>query len=237
MNVSGPPRCACVAAGEGFGDIMNALTTNERQQLAKLERVIEQGVKRFVEVGNALAAIRDGRLYREHFETFADYCVQTWNFSKQRASQLIQAAAVEKVCQPVVDVPNERVARAIGEVPEEDREAVLEWATEKAAGEPLTAAAIRQAARDVLEAEPEVDDDDSSLEAEAEDNASSDEMEDDCSSIDEEAEVRPERNGDEADGFAEDVRGYVRRRMEAFSTPACVAAAVLENLAVQLRKE
>ena len=134
---------------------MNALTITDRRDLERLESIIEKGVKQFVSVGNALAEIRERRLYHENHDAFEDYCQQVWGFTKQRASQLIQAAKVEAVCQPVVDVPNERVARAIAAVPEAEREKVVEWAAEKAEGKPLTAAAIERAAAEFAEAEPE----------------------------------------------------------------------------------
>lgn len=41
-----------------------ALTTTETERLTDLETTIERGLKTFVEVGQALMEIRDGRLYR-----------------------------------------------------------------------------------------------------------------------------------------------------------------------------
>jgi hypothetical protein len=53
------------------------------QRLAELERVIERGLQSFVEVGKALADIRDGKLYRcQGDATFEDYCQQRWGFSR-----------------------------------------------------------------------------------------------------------------------------------------------------------
>jgi hypothetical protein len=49
------------------------------QKLAELERVMERGLQTFVEVGKALADIRDGELYRgQGYATFEDYCQQRW---------------------------------------------------------------------------------------------------------------------------------------------------------------
>jgi DNA modification methylase len=63
--------------------------------LAELEAVIERGRQAFVEVGLALLEIRARRLFRElGFTTFTDYCRQRWDFTPQRAVQLIQAAGV-----------------------------------------------------------------------------------------------------------------------------------------------
>jgi hypothetical protein len=49
------------------------------------------------------------------------------------------------------------VATAIATVPEDKRQAVLDWAIAKAEGKKLTVPAIRQAIKDVLEAEPDDD--------------------------------------------------------------------------------
>jgi hypothetical protein len=60
--------------------------------LAECERVIERGLKTFIEVGDALTRIRDERLYRETHATFESYCRERWDFDASRARQLISAA-------------------------------------------------------------------------------------------------------------------------------------------------
>ena len=62
--------------------------------LGECEAVIERGLKTFCEVGEALLAIRDGRLYRATHSTFDDYCRERWGFSRVRAHQLIEATKV-----------------------------------------------------------------------------------------------------------------------------------------------
>lgn len=64
----------------------------ERDRLAALEQTIERGLQTFVEVGMALAEIRDSRLYRSAHATFEDYCHERWGFVASRARQLIAAA-------------------------------------------------------------------------------------------------------------------------------------------------
>ncbi|HET7037948.1 MAG TPA: hypothetical protein VFI42_19905, partial [Thermomicrobiaceae bacterium] len=61
-------------------------------RLAELEAVIERGVPTFMEVGQALAEIRDARLYRETHTTFEAYCRERWGFTSSRARQLIGAS-------------------------------------------------------------------------------------------------------------------------------------------------
>lgn len=74
---------------------MELLIESERSELQQHERTIEQGLKTFVDVGNALLAIRDKRLYRKSPPiTFEEYCQERWSLERRRAYQLIDAAVV-----------------------------------------------------------------------------------------------------------------------------------------------
>lgn len=105
---------------------MNSDLTTKR--LTELETVIERGLQTFVEVGNALMEIRDGRLYLAEHDTFEDYCRGRWGFTRMRASQLIAAAEVVGNVNNCLQAPaNEAQARAlVGLTPEQQREA---WET------------------------------------------------------------------------------------------------------------
>lgn len=76
--------------------------------LADLEAIIERGLTTFVEVGLALMAIREGRLYRDTHVAFEDYCKERWGFSRQRAAQLIDAAEVSSM----LDTPPDNARQA-----------------------------------------------------------------------------------------------------------------------------
>lgn len=65
----------------------------ERVELAQYEETIQRGIGTFVEVGQALLAIRDQRLYRAEFGTFEDYCRERWGFSDRHARRLIDASS------------------------------------------------------------------------------------------------------------------------------------------------
>lgn len=76
---------------------MTAIEQRERT-LDELETVIERGKQTFVEVGLALMEVRDRRLYKDAgFATFEKYCIGRWNFTRQRAHQLVDAAKVVEV--------------------------------------------------------------------------------------------------------------------------------------------
>jgi hypothetical protein len=100
------------------------LTVIERSELERHEATIERGLQTFVDVGKALMAIRDGRLYRESHGTFEDYCNERWNIGSSRARQLIDAAKVFDNLQSVTQVTPEHEKQArplIGLSPELQR--------------------------------------------------------------------------------------------------------------------
>lgn len=123
------------------------LTRSEQISLDDCEQRIERGMKTFIEVGQALASIRDNRLYRATHQTFEDYAVERWSLSRAHAYRMIAAA---EVVSPIgdTDLPmpaNEGQARELAKVPEPDRAEVWRDTVERTDGKP-TAAAVRQAA-------------------------------------------------------------------------------------------
>lgn len=109
------------------------------QSLAKHEKIIERGTLVFIEVGNALAAIRDEQLYKLSHKTFEDYVLKRWGFSRLRAYQLIEASEVTRNLYTIVDKtalpPNEAQLREIAKAPKEKQAEVVKKAAEKAAEE------------------------------------------------------------------------------------------------------
>jgi phage N-6-adenine-methyltransferase len=102
--------------------------------------VIERGLATFVEVGLALLEIRDSRLYRGTYSTFAAYCRERWGFSDRRARQLVDAAEIGTT----VPIANEAQARALAPL-RRDPEAMHKAWTEAASNGVPTAAKVRAA--------------------------------------------------------------------------------------------
>ena len=66
-----------------------------QQDLERLERVVRQGLEIFYRVGEALAEIRDRKLYKDlGYSNFRDYLMERWNMKKSRAYQLIDSCEV-----------------------------------------------------------------------------------------------------------------------------------------------
>jgi len=71
---------------------MEILNIEESHELERCEVVIKQGLKTFIEVGEALFIIRDKRLYRNEFNTFEDYCQQKWSMPRRHVNRMIAAS-------------------------------------------------------------------------------------------------------------------------------------------------
>jgi hypothetical protein len=150
-------------------EIQERLTATELSELSKSEAIIEAGAQTFIEVGNALKVIQEGKLYRATHKTFQLYCKERWGWDKRRAYQLIEAACVvENVNQGTQNVQcggeqnsrrlpsTEREARPLAMIPAEQQAAVWADVVEECAerGEPITGAAV-QAKVDAYKAQSE----------------------------------------------------------------------------------
>ncbi len=109
------------------------------QRLAELEKTIARGKKTFVEVGLALAEIRDLRLYRRQYSGFAEYCREKWGWTKQHAYRLIEAAPVAK---SNLQVTSLNQARELVKVEPARRAEVVQAIVDE--GKPVTAAEIKR---------------------------------------------------------------------------------------------
>lgn len=103
------------------------------RSLDQNEAVIERGLGTFVEVGEALMAIRDGRQYRDaDYSDFDTYCRERWGFTRNRADRLIGAADIAGVM-PIGTTPQtESQARALAPL-RDDPEAMAEVMADVAA--------------------------------------------------------------------------------------------------------
>jgi hypothetical protein len=68
------------------------LTASEQKRKEELERIVEHGLEEFLRTGAALAEIRNRRLYRVEFATFAEYCRTKFNLARSTADQLVRSS-------------------------------------------------------------------------------------------------------------------------------------------------
>lgn len=114
--------------------------------LMEHEKVIEQGIAGFRDVGHALARIRDGRKYRalDGIDTFEDYCRQRWDLSRRHADRLIEAATIAEEVRPMglIAPRSERQLRPLKRLPEAERADAWAEAVADADGDQPTAAEV-----------------------------------------------------------------------------------------------
>ena len=131
---------------------MQILNIEESHELERCEVVIKQGLKTFIEVGQALMTIKEKRLYRISFKTFEDYCIERWAISKPRAYQLIEAANVMIGLSTIVDVlpQSESQVRPLTSLEPEIQKEVWKEVVKQSeeTRQPITAAKVQSVAND-----------------------------------------------------------------------------------------
>ena len=126
--------------------MLELLPIDEQQELAHCEAVIERGLETFFEVGQAMAIIRDRKLYRSDFKTFEEYCRDRWGMRRQVANRFIASSETVANLEPIGSIPaSESQARPLTSLePDQQRKAWSKVVQEaQASGKPITAAKVR----------------------------------------------------------------------------------------------
>jgi hypothetical protein len=115
---------------ESLPDVL-PLTTREKKLKIELEAIVEHGFEEFLRVGNALAELRNRRLYRCEFPTFAEYVKTRFAIARSAADQLIRSFQVAtSLLEAGVELPpgtTERVIRPISALPGDDDLKAATW--------------------------------------------------------------------------------------------------------------
>lgn len=131
---------------------MTALTKPQTAKLARLEGVIAEGLQSFIDVGAALAEVRDSGLWAEHADSFEAYCSTRWGLSRSRSYQIIDAAQVVSAIadsDPKAPVPaNVEQARALTPIKDDPPAMASAMKTAARNGQP-TAKTIGEAVDDI----------------------------------------------------------------------------------------
>ena len=133
------------------GEITEPLSAMEASALTHAEATIEQGLKSFVEVGEALAKVRDERLYRVDHSTFEAYCQGRWGMDRRNANRTIEAAEIVSglgSIDPTAPAPaNIGQARELSGLPTTEAAEIMQRAS---SGGKVTAGAIKAARTEVI---------------------------------------------------------------------------------------
>jgi hypothetical protein len=117
---------------------MTQLTVSDR--FKELDGIVQKGLGSFLQVGMALAEIRDQRLYKPLYHSFESYCQDRCAFGRRRADQLIQAAQESQ---------NLKSENHGSHFPENERQARAERSSHAEKPQPDRLTALRELIEDV----------------------------------------------------------------------------------------
>lgn len=127
---------------------MRDISKQDQNRLMQLEKVIDRNQKAAMDWYEALAEIHERKLWRAGYDSWKDYCETRWGLAHQVVNRKIKAGAVQKQISKqdanqkgLISPISDGAALELARVPESEREAVIERASEN--GKP-TAAAIRR---------------------------------------------------------------------------------------------
>jgi hypothetical protein len=86
------------------------LTPVEMDNLDQLEAIVRPGLDTYMEVGDALAEIRDRNLYRDSHPTFEAYARERWGVDVRNGDSLSQTAVPETPCQALAKACEETLS-------------------------------------------------------------------------------------------------------------------------------
>ncbi|MGA2464998.1 MAG: hypothetical protein ABSH06_11685 [Thermodesulfobacteriota bacterium] len=124
------------------------LTSDEQNELIRLETIIENGRKSFIEVGTALMKIRNEKLYRETHRNFEEYCREKWGMTRRYANNLIASTKVIENLGTIVPIQPtaESQVRPLTNLPPDQQQEVWSQAVETAPEGKVTAKHVRATA-------------------------------------------------------------------------------------------
>lgn len=137
---------------------MPAITLVESKRLIELESIIKKEIDGFIRVGEALAEIRDSKLYRVEYDTFEAYCREQWQMSRTFAFNTIEASKVANVlnCEHSELKPKaESQVRPLTKIPADKQPEAWTRAVEIADGKQPTAKQVEQAVSEMVRPIPE----------------------------------------------------------------------------------
>ena len=138
------------------------LSPIETAKLENLELVIQDGLKHFFAVGNAMLQINQERLYRMSHSTFAEYCRDRWGMSEEYARKHMAAAETVAIIETSTNgtdsaMPaNERQVRPLTRLPAEDRASAWREAVAAAPNGKPTAAIVEEELKQKLSLKVEI---------------------------------------------------------------------------------
>lgn len=189
------------------GELSPNLTEEERTRLEELEKIVNDSLNK---AAFALKEIHDRKLYRQSYDTFADYCTERLKISRRFANYQINYANVLEDFQKEHDVPvlptSEAQVRALARFSSEKRKEIWLKSCEQAANKVPS----REVVQSVLDSEKQ------------ETTPRSTFNEDDC--------VRLKRSDDETLRRYRDCWGYVTKRSQGDTYSVSLPQTLIETI-------
>lgn len=135
-------NCCALATAESL------LSDEEQKRLDEHEGVIIHGMRNFFDIGKALQAIKDGKLYRSSHNTFEAYCEERLCLNRTYVYRIILAAeafAAIMSSKPAVIPENECQLRPLAHLPSARIVSVWRKACSLAGGLPVTSRFVTNA--------------------------------------------------------------------------------------------
>lgn len=122
------------------------LTDTERKTLIQHEKIISEGLSKFLDVANALRVIRVKKLYRETGWNFEEYCEHRFDISRQMGARWVKSAELAEKIQPYQGLLPSRESqfRELAIAAPDKRQEAWEKSVEEAGGKEPTAEIIRK---------------------------------------------------------------------------------------------
>jgi hypothetical protein len=150
--ITPPARPALDPSFGGVLGTIEVLTDVESAGMRECEATILRGWGACVDVGLALARIRDKRLYKAEFSSFEAYCQIRWGFQHTKAYWLIAAAEVATAIREIPDAPkpdNESQLRPLFGLSASQVRLAWQYAAANSCGQRVTAQRVRRAVKDL----------------------------------------------------------------------------------------
>jgi hypothetical protein len=140
-----------LAISSSLGHFLEPLSEPEQADYFACEEVVASGWNTFVQVGLALARIRDGRLYRMDFETFEQYCRLKWEYGRNYVDRLISAAQVftHLLTNSHQKPDHETQVRPLVGLTQDQAQQAWDRAVQKAGGRRITARTVKSAVQEL----------------------------------------------------------------------------------------
>ena len=137
--------------------IKHTLTPEQFKEYVALKDEIiselRQGFEHLASAAEKLLRVRDARLYREEFSSFAVFCRQILGHTKTYANNLIMAGEVIKALQVTGEIvlpDSERLARALSQYPKSHRALIWKRARQISDRQKPTYKSLQQAALEIV---------------------------------------------------------------------------------------